>query len=402
MPGRERALVIANRLPWPLDDGWKQRAFHVAQGVAARMETTLLTFDTNPAGRVEAAEALGGPVNIVTVPAPRAYTPAKLAAGILTRTPVHVWNQKSPDMQRALQGIVRELNPALCVFESSFVYPLAEELPASCTRVIDCHNIDTLTFSRYAKTLPPGPRRWYAARTARNLARFEASAMASADAVWVCSEADREMARGLHPGDNYAVVPNGVDTQHFQPLEDVSRDAKRLLFFGRLDYFPNVDAIAYFLREIWPSLRRLHPGVQFDIMGAGSVTGLPRDPGPDVRILGRVDDIRPVLARAGVVIVPLRLGGGTRLKILEALSMACPVVSTTVGAEGLDLRDGEEIVLADDAAAFAAAVSAAIAEPERAARHGALGRQTVTQRYQWSALVAEGLRAVLPGASGAK
>lgn len=387
------ALIVANRLPFPVDDGWKSRAFQVTRALGAAMDTTLLVFDTAPGALDDARRALGPRVTIRTVPAPRARTPAKLALGLLTADPLHVWNARSPAMHEAAEEIVSRRAPSVAVFESPYVFPVASVLPPGTCRVIDAHNVENLIFSRYARTLGSAAQRWYAGITARKLKRFERESFSSADVVWLCSDQDRVLARDLAPGADLRVVPNGVDTQAFQPGAASRRDPRRLLYFGKLDYLPNIDAIEWFVQEIFPAIQERIPGVTLDIAGAGSADAIQEiiRGNAAIKLLGRLDDVRPALASAGVVVVPLRIGGGTRLKIVEALAMACPLVSTAIGAEGLDLQDGRDLLLAESPSDFAAAVERVVTDRALANALGERGRETVASRYDWGTILARAI-----------
>ena len=384
--GRLRALVIANRLPFPLDDGWKVRTFHMVRSVAALADTTLLVFhpgeDADLAG---AREAFGSGVHIVHRPAPRAYTVAALVRGLVTRTPVHVWNQESPALAATLDALQAEGRYDICVAETTFVYRHVERLDRATLRVIDTHNIDSVTMSRYATTLTSLPRRLYAHVTARKLRAFERRVFADADLVWVCSRTEHEIVREMAPGTSAAVVPNGVDTAWMAPAQRAEEVPGRLVFFGRMDYFPNVDGLAWFAHEVLPLIRVQVPGVQLQVLGPAATDAVRAlaAADPSIVLLGRVDDVRPVLESAAVVVVPLRAGGGTRLKIVEALSMARPVVSTAIGAEGLDLAADREIVLADAPEEFAARVVALLGDGVARRRLGDAGRAAVRARYDW-------------------
>ena len=378
-----RALILANRVPFPPDDGWKVRCYHVVRSVAATADVTLVVFGAeNDAQLAAAREELG--VDLIAVAPPRRHTPDRLLAGLVSRTPVTVLNQRSRAYTSAIRQVVgsRRFDVALCV--STIMSPHLRLLPAGLPRVIDTHNIDAVTYERWARTLAPSLRRRYTALTAAKLRRFEQRAFAEAALVWVCSDEEAALARELAPGANVWTVPNGVDTQHMSPLA-TPPVPKRLLFFGRLDYFPNVDALAHFARDVLPLVRAAEADVELEVVGAAAtaqVHALARDH-PAVRLRGRVEDIRSVLASAAVVIVPLRVGGGTRLKIVEALSMARPTVSTTIGAEGLDLVPGEDLLVADTPAEFAAAIRSLLDDPQWAAQLGAHGRRTVRDRYDW-------------------
>jgi glycosyltransferase involved in cell wall biosynthesis len=156
-----------------------------------------------------------------------------------------------------------------------------------------------------------------------------------------------------------------------------------VLFFGAINYFPNIDGVLFFEREIWPLLAASHPRARLKIVGQYPTPEVLALQGPRVEVAGVVDDLRPHLARAAAVIVPLRMGGGTRFKILEAMAMAKPVVSTAIGAEGIDSAQGRNILLADAPADFAAAVGRVLDDAGLAARMGREGRALVEERYSW-------------------
>jgi len=381
---RRHAIVLANRLPWPLDDGWKVRTFHVVRGIARHARVTLVVFNGSADGD-EAAAAFGPEVRLITVEPPRPYTAGALVRGLVTRYPVHIWNQESSALRGTLAALVSADPPDVFVAESTFVARYMDGIPAGVPRVIDTHNVDSVTFGRYATAMRPGPRRVYATITARKLASFERATYRRANAVWVCSDVEREIVRGMAPSTPVWTVPNGVDTRHFSPAGSAS-DPDRVLFFGRLDYYPNVDGLGYFIREILPELKRRRPGIRFDVVGAGAAREVEAlaSMDPAVRLVGRVPDLRTVLRGAAVVVVPLRVGGGTRLKVLEAMSMARPVVSTAIGAEGIAARSGEDLVIADDARAFGAAVADLLDDPAKAAAIGESGRSLVSRHYDWS------------------
>jgi glycosyltransferase involved in cell wall biosynthesis len=382
------ALILANRLPWPLDDGWKVRTFHVIAGVASHARATLVVFHPlSDRALVDAARAaLGERVRLLALEPPPSYTFGNLVRGLVTPTPVHVWNQESASMRRVVQDIVASDPPDLVIAESTFMARYLTLVPEGVPSIVDTHNIDSVTFARYVHSLPLGFRRAYASVTVRRLASLETATFRSASGVWVCSDIERELAQRSAPSTRIWTVPNGVDTTYFAPSAGAPTDTSRLLFFGRLDYFPNVDGMHYFAREILPRIEAGRPGTRVDVVGASATRELRELAArtPALQLSGRAPDLRAAIEAAAVVVVPLRVGGGTRLKILEALSMAKPVVSTRIGAEGLDVTDGEHIVLADSADAFADAVLGLLGDPARAARLGAAGRARVRERYDWS------------------
>jgi glycosyltransferase involved in cell wall biosynthesis len=180
-------------------------------------------------------------------------------------------------------------------------------------------------------------------------------------------------------------VPTGVDTEFFKPSGNVERDPVNLVFTGSMDWLPNEDAIQWFTKEIFPLVKRMIPNATLTVVG--------RDPYPSlidlakidssIIVTGRVDDVRPYIERAAAYVVPIRVGGGTRLKIYEAMAMAKPIVSTTVGAEGLPVRDQEELLIADTPEAFANSIISVLREESLGARLGANAAKLVIQNFGW-------------------
>ncbi|HYH46617.1 MAG TPA: glycosyltransferase, partial [Thermoanaerobaculia bacterium] len=227
----------------------------------------------------------------------------------------------------------------------------------------------------------------------RKMERFERALLARLDRCLVCSEQEAELLAGWGIG-HVTVVPNGVDTGYFRPAGtppaagERAGTGARLLFTGAMDYRPNEDGAQWFLDEVWPALRERLPGVAWTIAGKNPSEALRQKAEPQgVELTGFVDDIRPWFERAEVFVVPLRIGGGTRLKILEAMAMGLPVVSSRVGAEGIEAREGEEIVLADTPAEMVQALAALAGDPARRAELGRRGRALVERRYDWSSVL---------------
>jgi len=272
--------------------------------------------------------------------------------------------------------------------------------------VLDQFNAEYLLQKRAFLADARQPRRWHAAAYSLaqwlKLARYEARVMRACDAVLAVADEDRATLLGRAPDTRIGVVPNGVDTDYFSRAALVRERAgplsfagPTLVFSGTLDFRPNVDALIWFAHEVLPRLRARRPELQLLVVG--------KRPAPALRQLaraglltltGEVPDARPYIAGATVYIVPMRIGGGVRLKLLEALALEAPVVSTRMGAEGVaGLCGGEHSLLADDPADFAAAVLRLIDDPALGRQLGANGRALVRERYDWSVIV-PGLEAI--------
>ena len=265
-------------------------------------------------------------------------------------------------------------------------YRLRQSPPGTPTPaiVIDSHDVGYDLARQVATSSAPLGQRLHATFNWRKLAREELAAYTAADGVCVCSTADQKRLAADAPAATTVVIPNAADVEHLQPRdEDPAPDGRTVLFFGLLATVPNVDGVLYFLREIWPRITAARSDTRFIIIGADPAPAIRAQAGPGVTIVGPVDDLRPHLSAAAVVAVPLRLGSGTRLKILEGWAMARPVVSTSLGAEGLDCVPGRHLLIADDPSEFASSVLRVLSEPELAGELGRAGRALVSDRYSW-------------------
>ena len=224
--------------------------------------------------------------------------------------------------------------------------------------------------------------------------RFERDALARFNLVLAVSNADRQTFARLYPGALQRpahVVPTGVDTAFFAPVpaESTVRRA-HLVFTGSMDWLPNEDGMLYFVRDILPRIRQVEPETTLSIIGRAPTPAVKRlADQPGIEVTGRVDDVRPHIASGSVYVVPLRIGGGTRLKIFEAMAMGKAVVSTTVGAEGLPVTHGQDVLIADEPARFAQAVVHMIRDVDDRRRLERAARQLVVDKYDWSAVAAD-------------
>jgi glycosyltransferase involved in cell wall biosynthesis len=251
------------------------------------------------------------------------------------------------------------------------------------------HNVEHMIWKRLYEV---EKRRWRRALLSlewRKMQRYEAEACARAGLTVAVSEADRTLLAVGAPGADIRTIPTGVDTSYFHSNGAVEAPAA-LVFTGSMDWYPNEDAIMYFMDAILPEVRREVPGVSLAVVGrdptdrlraAGAAAG--------VRVTGTVADVRPYVAEASVYVVPLRVGGGTRLKIFEALAMGKAVVSTRVGAEGLPIVSDRHFLQADSPADFARAVVSLLKDPGRRRALGMAGRRLVEERYSWTEVTGE-------------
>jgi glycosyltransferase involved in cell wall biosynthesis len=287
-----------------------------------------------------------------------------------------------------IEGI--ELAPYLDVIDEA--WPTSERADRPLV-VFDDHNCEYLLQERTFLTDLYSPTRWPAAAYSfvqwRRLRRYEAQVCRRADRVLAVSQADARALRTLVPGLDVTVVPNGIDTRVYQPATVGPEAASRsIVFTGTMDFRPNVDAVLWFAKEVWPLIRVEVSDVSFYVVGQRPhrrLDALREDQG--VTLTGWVEDVRPYIADAAVYVAPLRMGGGTRLKLLEAMAMGKPVVATSLGAEGYPITDGRELILADSPAAFAQAVVSLLNSPARRVELGQTARAFVERRYDWRVIV---------------
>lgn len=289
-----------------------------------------------------------------------------------------------PVFQEALDRMTRA--PRFDIVNVEFSLMAQYRLPRGPKLVLDEHNIEYDVLRRTARVERSPLRKLYSYLDYLKLRREEQAIWRKFDGCVLTSARDQGILGSDFPQLPTRVVPNAVDADFFQPGV-AENEPQTVLFFGAMDYHPNSDGIGFFLKEILPTLKRRYPNLKLQIVGQAPPATVRRWASNDVTITGFVDDVRPYLARAAVVIAPLRIGGGTRLKIVEAMAMGKAIVSTTLGAEGIDVTHGEDILLADTPEAFAAQVSRLLDTPGVADRLGRAARRLVLTRYTWQAAV---------------
>lgn len=294
-----------------------------------------------------------------------------------------------PEVQRALDDILRKQRFDIVNLEFHHLgncnlrqSPFAQPPPRV---VVDSHEIAYDLARQFARETKSLGRRLYGAGNWQKVRQEELATYRQADGIYLCSADDEQRLLADIPRARTAVIPNAADVEHFQPRAgDPPPDGCTIVYFGLLSTLPNIDGVTHLVRDIWPSIAQAHPGARLKIIGGRPPPALQALAGPRVELTGFVEDLRPHLAGAAALVVPLRLGGGTRLKIVEGLAMGKAIVSTTLGAEGIDAVAERDILIADQPEAFAAAVNRLLADPGLAARIGQSARQLATERYSWS------------------
>ena len=294
-----------------------------------------------------------------------------------------------PALQQALDRVLRASRFDIVNLEFPYLghcvmrqAPPGEKLPAL---VVDSHEIAYDLARQFAVAGENLGRRFYAGANWRKLRREELGIYRAADGVYLCSTEDEQRLLEQIPRARTAVIPNAADVDYYQPRPtDPAPDGRTVVYFGLLSTVPNIDAVIHFVQDIWPRIAKANPDARCKIIGGRPPPSLQALAGPRVELTGFVQDLRPHLAGAAAVVVPLRLGGGTRLKIVEAMAMGKAIVSTSLGAEGIEAVPERDILIADQPAAFAESVNRLLAEPGLATRIGQSARRLAVDRYAWS------------------
>lgn len=396
-----RILALSAQVPYPPHHGKAMRDYHLLAGLSRNHQVHLLCMVAGPA-EVEAAAPLQEQIPFEAVLRPQHRFPRRLLTLFFSPWPDLAWRTWTGSFRRLLAAHVDRAVPDLLLVEGlemaaygfwvrSWLPKLELPLPAL---VLDEHNAEYLLQQRAWEIGRRSVRDWPAALyswiQARRLRRFEARACRGYDRVVAVSPADRQALGQIVPEAAISVVPNGVDTAAYAPLPGRPHEGgPALVFTGRMDFRPNVDAVQWFCDQIWPRIRAGVPEARFRIVGRDpvpAVQALAERPG--VEVTGAVADDRPHIGRADLYVLPMRFGGGIRFKLLQALSMERPVVSTPLGAEGVEgLVDGQHLFLAERADYFAERVLELLQRPRLQMRFGQAGRRLVVERYDWKALV---------------
>ena len=377
-----RVLVLGVWFPYPPRWGWAVRVYHLARQLARRHDVTLLTYGTS-ADEANVANLREEGIRAETVLRER---PSKAArrrdqvVSLFSRLPFESYIARSKELQQAIDRLSADRPFDVIQLESTLVWPF--RFPRESKLVLDEHNVEYENYARHQEMERSPVRKAFYAFEAAKVRRYEQAAWRQVAGCVLTSAREEEIVREHAPETETVVVPNGVDVDYFQPASG-DREPASIVFNGVLDYRPNLDAALFLVDEVLPLVRAERPDASATIVGRGAPAELERVRGVNVEATGEVPDVRPYLQKAGVVVVPIRAGSGTRFKVVEGLAVAAPMVSTTVGCEGIGVRDGEHLLVADSAEEFAGAILRLLGDPELGKRLGAAGRQFVEDEYSW-------------------
>jgi glycosyltransferase involved in cell wall biosynthesis len=385
-----RVLMVFHAPPYPPDIGPSRRHYHVLAETVKRHDVTVLSLGS-PADRAAFMERFGAVCpRAVFVPnhSGTAINAARCGWYLATaRSDFH--RLYRPAFQRALDRLVQDggFDLVYCSTTMLGCYRLPEHLPL----VGDTHNVEHDNLARAARESPERWRRAFYRRQAALTRREELAYSSRFSIVCATSERDRRLISALAPGVATVVVPNGIDSEKYRPDPDRVVEPGAMLFTGLMRYYPNEHGVRRFVARVLPDIVRRVPHARLWIVGADPPAAVRALASRHVVLTGRVPDVRPYYSRAQIAIVPLWIGGGTRVKVLEAMAMGVPVVSTTLACEGLDVRSGRTALLGDGDEALADAAVRALTQPalrRELVAHGS----ALAEEYDWRR-VALGLEA---------
>lgn len=388
-----RILLLTPQRPYPPHQGTTLRNFNLVKELSKRHTVCVLTFlepDQNPHN---AGPLLNLCAGVEMIPVPQRSTNLRLRQMLTTSRPDMSLRLWSPELNARLANKLHAQPFDVVEIEGIEMSPYLPTLEAVQPRpliIYDAHNAEWVLQKRACLADLKNPARWAAAAYSwvqwHRLRRYEAELLRRVDHTIAMSYPDKVALRDVAPDVPITVVPNGVDLTAYDKVDQAI--AYDLLFTGKMDFRPNIDAVLWFGKYVWPLIQAQRPGTSFAIVGQRPHPRLDilRNL-PGVTITGYVDDVRPYLAGAKVYVAPLRVGGGTRLKLLEAMMMGLPIVATTLGAEGFPVVNGQELILADEPERFAREALDLLDNPARRARLGAAGRAFAQANYGWDALI---------------
>ncbi len=388
-------LWLKTELLHPVDKGGKIRTYHMLKALKREHRVTYLTLDDGTAAPDAADKATEYCDKLMLVPhaisakfSAKFY--AELAQNLVSPLPYFMKKYESTAMRLAIEQRVSkgDIDVVVCDFLNPSIN-LPDKLP--CASLLFQHNVEAMIWRRHYEVQSQPLKKAYLKGQWEKSVAYEKTACHKFDYVAAVSVDDAETMRREYGVTRVSDVPTGVDTEFFKPSGKETVEPNSLVFTGSMDWLPNEDAIRYFTEAILPLIKQQIPDVKLTVVGRNPFPSLvelsQRD--KSVIVTGRVADVRPYMERAAAYVIPLRIGGGTRLKVYEAMAMEQPIVSTTIGAEGLPVYHGQELLLADEPQAFADAVVRVLRDKALAQRLGQQAAQTVRTKFGWEGVTAE-------------
>lgn len=383
-----RILQLTPQLPWPPDNGGRVGIFNILKNLARHHSITLVSFVT------EVSKTSGAALEpycdrIITVQSQTASSKWGMFKNLFSAEPYTMAKFFSPKMAAEIRAITHSGAIDLVHIDHLHMAGYIDQVPPGLPIVLREHNIESAILRRFAEHASNPAIRWYVGLQAQRLKRYEATMAPLFDRCITVTDVDASVLRQMAPAARVEAIPAGVDTELFHPnAVPVQAEPFRIVTTGDYSWAPTADGLTQFVRTVFPLIRASLPEVRLSVVGRNPPDWLRRlTPESGIDTLGRVADVRPEILRGAVFVVPTRIGSGIRLKILEAMALGRPVVSTSIGCEGIDAVNGVNLVVADAPDVFAAAVVRLLGNPSERDRLAAAAVHLIETRYTWAALV---------------
>ena len=385
---RLKVLFFSQRFPYPMDTGGKIRTGKLLEQLKDVFDITLISNVESPKddAYLDRMPALCSSFHPVPWKEAEKYSfrfYLKLLAGMLSRYPFTVINDFSRDLETKIRRLASEQYYDLLVCD--FLQPsLNVRNIKNYPSLLFQHNVESMIARRHFESAKNPLSRLFWWVQWQRMRRYERETCAKFDGIVAVSEQDKNLLEREFGARNVLTIPTGIDTEFFSPNED-NVEKNSLVFTGSMDWLPNEDAILFFAREILGKIKLQVPGVKLTVVGRNPSRRLVKElkQYPEIEVAGWVEDVRPFISRHALYIIPLRIGGGTRIKVYEAMALGKAIVSTAVGVEGLPLKDGEHVVLADGAVAFAQAIVKLLRQDEFREALALRGMDFVRRNFSW-------------------
>jgi polysaccharide biosynthesis protein PslH len=394
---RLKVLWISHFVPYPPKGGAFQRSYNLLKGAGKAHEVHLVSLrhkdSAHPAAEnLNAVDALKRHCESVTIVDGTGTTSGlrllarvpRLALGV----PLTASVSETAEMRAAIRALVRKTTFDIVHLDTiGLAVYLDEVAPIPC--VLTHHGAESFMMLRRTRREPNWFRKLVFLVEGLILQRYESKYCPRAASNLVVSDFDRQLLHKVAPSAKFDIVQNGVDTSYFCPMPPIAN--RSLIFAGRLDQYSNRDAVLHFVQAVWPTVRQRFPDAVLDVLGSNPPVELKKmsECDPALRVHGFVPDVRPYFEKAAVAVCPIRDGGGTRVKILDSLAMAKPIVSTTIGIEGIEVVPGRDLLVADDPTAFVEAISRLFTDAELRRDLSQNARRLAERSYSWDSIVRE-------------
>jgi sugar transferase (PEP-CTERM/EpsH1 system associated) len=382
-----KILFMTSKTPLPMNEGHALRTFNLLKAAAHKHDVTLLSCVKFPVEyqHKEDLEKLCVSVRLFDVPENRSTyrTAISAAINLAEQRPYISRKYNLPALRENVRSLLTHQKFDLVHLDMLPLGVFLDEI--GIPTLLNEHNVESALLKRRAEGTTNPVIKWYLKGQQKRLELFESQVASRVSHVITCSEEDKLLLSRMAPNQNISVVPNGVDIDWYTSTGVIQEESSQLVFVGGMNWFPNRDAVVWFDEMIYPLLQQKVPEARLDVVGKSDPV-VPLHNGTHIVMRGFVDDTRPYLEKASIVIVPIRVGGGTRLKVLEAMSMGKAIVSTTAGVEGIRVEHERHLLIADTPADFVDCIIKLINNPQRRKKLGATARELACSRYHWDSI----------------